>query len=291
MENYPQYPLVKIDQEGLLWVAAVVPDWGLREETSHIFSPQSEDDPPPLNVRLEVIDPDAGRVLASALIHVPLLMFFVLATPEDIIGYFSSPFLGTAVNLLMSFMLAGAVSVLVAGALKDSGTGMGFAFATALKRLPSIIGVTILLALAIGIPAAALILFGSLLGVAGAIVFAIAALVVMLILAAQFFVALPVAVLERADPFTALGVSSDLTRGRRISIIGALIVSAIILGVIGFIMGEIIQGSVKTMDGIKPAMYVAIGIDTVVGTVGPVMAAAAYYLLAAPEDRMAEVFD
>lgn len=230
-------------------------------------------------------------VLASALVHLPLLLFFIFATPQGIIDYFGSPVLSTGVNLAMSFVLAGAVSVLVAGALKGTGTGMGFAFGTALKRLPSIIGVTILLALAIGIPTVILILIGSALGMAGVIIFGIAALIIALILVAQFFVALPVAVLERADPFTALGTSSELTRGRRISIIGALVVTAIILGIIGFIVGQIIQGSVQSIDGIKPAMYVAVGIDTLTGTIGPVMAATAYYLLAAPEDRMADVFD
>jgi len=119
----------------------------------------------------------------------------------------------------------------------------------------------------------------------------IAAVVVAVVLAAQFFVALPVAVLERQDMISALGTSSDLTRGHRLSIIGAMIVVAIITGVIGFLSGKIIEHSVETLDGVKNAMYVAIGIETLIGTIGPVLSAAAYYLLAEPEGRLEGAFE
>jgi hypothetical protein len=245
-----------------------------------------------LNTGFGVLFSRIGPILlASILVHLPLLLFVALSTPQGVLDYLSSPILSAVVGMAMSFILAGAVSVLVVVALKGEGGGVGFAFGTALKRLLSIIGVTILLALIVGIPAGIMFLIAMQLGMIGAIVVLIAMLVLVLILLAQFFVAVPVVVMEREDPFSALGISSDLTRGRRASIIGAMIVLGIILFVVSWIVGKIMEGSVTSIDGLKPAMYVGTAVDILIGAIGPVMAAAAYYLLAAPEGRIADVFD
>ncbi|MGF1625972.1 MAG: hypothetical protein ACFCVH_13910 [Alphaproteobacteria bacterium] len=224
-------------------------------------------------------------LFASILVHVPLLLFYILSEPADILAFANSQFLVIGIDLVMSFVLSGAIATLVVGALHGADTSIGSALGTGFRRIFSILGVTILLALAIGIPVAGIVFVGALLGQVGVIIFGIGAIVFALVLMAQFWVALPVTVIEREDPFSALGISADLTRGRRVSIIGALIVLAIINVAIGFI-AQMVIGPVTSLEELKPAMYVGTGIGIVIGMIGAVMAAAAYYLLAAPEGRL-----
>ncbi len=65
--QYPEYPLLWVDETGLIWVGAVVSDWALGEQAEARVDPAVDDIP--LDLRLEVIDPDGGVVLASAIIE------------------------------------------------------------------------------------------------------------------------------------------------------------------------------------------------------------------------------
>jgi hypothetical protein len=106
------------------------------------------------------------------------------------------------------------VAALVVGRLRGTNPGVMSALGTGLKRLPSILGLSIVLALIIGVPTVALVFVGSLLGMVGLIIFGIAALVIAFLLAARFWVALPAVVMEEPGPIMALETSSALTTGR-----------------------------------------------------------------------------
>ena len=224
-------------------------------------------------------------LFASILVHIPLLAFYVLADPWTIVEFANTQLLVLLVDLVLSFVLSGAISTLVVGALTGRDPGVGGALGVGFSRLFSILGVTILLALMIGIPAFVIGFIGAAMGQVGLILAVVLVIVIALLLMARFWVAVPVAVVERADPITALGASADMTRDRRASIIGALIVLGIINAAIGFLIEKLMNGMVQSIEDLKPAMYLSLGIGIVIGMIGPCMAAGGYYLMAAADGR------
>lgn len=219
-------------------------------------------------------------VFASILVHLPLFLFYLLADPADIAGFAGNVYLILIVDILLSLVLAGAVAALVVGRLRGTDPGLMSALGTGLKRLPSILGLTIVLAIIIGVPTVALVFVGSLLGMAGLIIFGIAALVIAFLLMARFWVALPAVVLGEPGPLMALETSSALTTGRRASVIGALVVVAIVTGGISWITEQIALG----MPDLMSALYVQLGVGIVVALIGSVLPAAGYYLLTAEQE-------
>ena len=162
-------------------------------------------------------------------------------------------------------------------ALRGRQVTIGESLSEGLKRLGAAIVVAIVVALGVAAGMVLLIVPG-------------------LILLTMWAVAIPVATIERAGVGASLSRSSELTRGRRWRVLGALLVAGLISVAVGIIIGGI--GGAVLMTGIGPdILKIAVWIVTAMTQAfSACVAATLYYFLRREKegvdiDQIAAVFD
>lgn len=174
--------------------------------------------------------------------------------------------------------------------LSRTGTSVGDALAFALRMIPTVIAVQILLGAALGIAALILIVPGAALGGPGGILLLIVGLVLLVGLCAYFWgrlalVSPVIADHAEANPLAAIRESLALTKGNgwRIFLFLFLVtlvvlVAAVLVGGIFAALGSTAGGAARLLSGFMEAIVAAVG-----GLVTLAVTAAAYRQLAAPE--------
>lgn len=153
-------------------------------------------------------------------------------------------------NFIAQYALAGAVAYGVFQSLKGDSVSMGDCLSRGFQRLLPVIGVAIVVTV-------------------GLILGFIALVVPMFILACMWYVAVPVAVVEKPGVFASLSRSSELTRGNRMSIFamfllimllsfGAVLLMTGILMGFGNVLGMILIVLLGAFFGLYGAVCVAV---------------------------------
>jgi hypothetical protein len=218
--------------------------------------------------------------VASFVIYLPASAAVVLFR-TGVLGF--SPagamLIGAILGLLFGMLAAGAVAQAVFAQLEGEDLSIGWVLGRGLARVPSLLGVVFLLTLLIGgvatvlffvvgLLATMLSLASQTLGLVAFVPLVAAPLVAML---SRYWVAVPAAVAEHAEPFKALRRSSRLTRGERPAI-AALVV--LVCGV-GFGLNWLFTGPTATATFVTPAiiaarLFVTVALSALAATVSAV---------------------
>ena len=224
-------------------------------------------------------------LLITVLIYTPFLLWGIVAASDPgesferllTFGRFSAP----AMMVLNTFV-ASALCYGVVMELQGQHAGVGTCIATGLARFFPVLGVAMLSAIAT---------------VGGFLLLVIPGLIVMCML----YVSTVVAVLERPGVMASLHRSRELTAGRRWGVFGVLFV----VGLVNFGLEKLVQVVMFDESKLTPEnvhrmvrnyIYVDLGHTVVVGSIGAVMSAVAYYLLRSEKEgtsasELASVFE
>jgi len=227
-------------------------------------------------------------LLITTLIYTPLLIWgitLVQGEPELFeyvkkLETFSKASL--AIVPLSNIFVSAALTYGVVMELQGQHASIGACVATGLVRFFPVLGVALLTALIVGAGLVALLVPG-------------------IILFCMLYVATQVAVLERVGITGALGRSRDLTSGKKMEIFGLLF----ILGLMNWGLSKVIETTMLDPATITPEnvygiirkyMYVDLVRAIIVGSIGSVMAAVAYFQLrnekeGTSADELAAVFE
>ncbi len=226
-------------------------------------------------------------LLITIVVYIPMLVWGISLAQGDMnleaIHRFDR--YGSIVMLLLNILAAAAITYGVVMELQGHHAGIGACFATGLARFFPVLGVAILSGLAIGAGFLLLIVPG-------------------IIVYCMLYVATPAAVLERNGITGALGRSKELTQGHKLEIFGLLFV----IFIINFGMQLLAQQVLVNTDNIgswsedeiysliRRAIYVQLALNVIIGSLGGVMQAVAYYYLRGEKegtsaDELARVFD
>jgi hypothetical protein len=192
---------------------------------------------------------------------------------------------GSIVMMLLNIFAAAAITYGVVMELQGHHAGIGACFATGLARFFPVLGVAVLSGLAIGGGFLLLIIPG-------------------IIIYCMLYVSTPAAVLERPGITGALSRSRELTQGHKLEIFGLLFV----VGIVNFALSYLAQDLLVDAEGltsfseeavsslIRRAIYVQLALNVIIGSLGGVMQAVAYYYLrnekeGTSADELARVFD
>jgi hypothetical protein len=167
-----------------------------------------------------------GTALVASL---PSLVF-ALAVPAP------ASRLQTIVNLIVGEIVAvtliyGAIQV-----LRGRQVAVGECFSQGFRRLGTAIGVASVAGIGIAFGAVLLIVPG-------------------LILLTMWSVAIPSAVVERTGVFRSLSRSTELTRGRRWAVFGAILVASLITIVLGAVIGAVVGGVFRNAIALELAVW------------------------------------
>ena len=173
--------------------------------------------------------------------------------------------------------------------LSRTGTSVGDALAFALRMIPTVIAIQLLLGAALAFAALVLVVPGAALGGPGGILLLIVGLLAMLVLCAYFWgrlalVSAIVADRSESNPLTVIRESLALTRGNGWRIVLFLflvtlviLVAAVLVGGVFVALGGAGQGVARLLSGLAEAGVAAVG-----GLVSLAVTAASYRQLAAP---------
>jgi hypothetical protein len=192
---------------------------------------------------------------------------------------------GLAVMLLNIFAAA-AITYGVVMELQGQHAGIGACFATGLARFFPVLGVALLSGICIGLGLLLLV-------VPGIIVFC------------MLYVSTPAAVLERPGITGALGRSKELTQGHKLEIFGLLFLVGLInvglsyLAQEIFVKGGSVDSTLTELDVagmVRRVIYVQLALNVIIGSLGAVMQAVAYYYLRNEKEgtsanELARIFD
>ena len=199
--------------------------------------------------------------LITALIYVPIFVWGTITISSDPGGSEILKMLAYAAGItaLLNVFVTATITYGVVMELQGKRAGIGACIAVGFKRLFPAIGVALL----------------SVIAMAGGFILLI---VPGVIVACMLYVAMPVfKVVERPGVMGALKRSSELTKGHKGQIFGILF----LLWLIGWAAGKI-QGSVlepHTLADVKISLYISLGIQVILGSLGAVISAVAYYYL------------
>jgi hypothetical protein len=146
--------------------------------------------------------------------------------------------------------------------LQGSHASMGACVAKGISRLLPVIGVVLLSTLAI---------------VAGMIALVVPGIIISLML----YVATPVAVIEKTGVVASMKRSRELTFGHK----GSIFVIVFVLGILGYVVRQVETQTLvphdpaKALAALPMLIYVELGTVIVLGALGAVMSAVAYYFL------------
>jgi len=221
-------------------------------------------------------------LLITVVIYSPLIIWGVVSVQGDLtlaklhrIVQFSQ-YSAVLLFVLNSFAAA-AITFGVVKELQGQRASIGACFATGLARFVPVLGVAILMGLCVVVGFVLLIVPG-------------------VIVLCMLFVSTPASVIEKPGLVGALKRSRELTQGHKGGIFGLLIV----LGVIGFVLQRIIEKTMfdpqKFESTLRPYLYADLARQVVVGSLGAVIGAVAYYYLRSSKDgtsatELARVFE
>ena len=143
--------------------------------------------------------------------------------------------------------------------LQGSKASIGACIGKGFSRLFPVLGVAIVSGILVGLGCLALIVPG-------------------IIIYCMLYVATPVAVTERPGVMASLSRSRELTRGHKAEIF----VIFLILMVIGFVVNQLEESSLKSatsMGALKTVLFIRLGAQLIMSTLGSTMVAVAYVLL------------
>lgn len=221
-------------------------------------------------------------LLITVVIYSPLLIWGVLtvqgeltlAKLERIVRF--SQFSALLVLVLNSFVAA-ALTFGVVKELQGERASIGACFATGMSRFLPVLGVALLEGIAI---------------IGGMILLIVPGIIV----ACMLFVATPASVIEKPGIIGALKRSRELTQGNKVGIFGLLVV----LGVLGFVLQKIVEkvlfDPLRFEATLRPYLYADLARQLIVGSLGAVIIAVAYYFLRSSKEgtsasELARVFE
>jgi hypothetical protein len=189
----------------------------------------------------------------------------------------ASLLIGALLGLLFGMLAAGAVAQAVFAQLEGEDLRIGSVLGRGLRRVPSQLGVVFLLTLLVGGVATVLFfvvgLLAAMLSLAsrwlGLVAFVPLVATPLVALLSLYWVAVPAAVAEHAEPFTALRRSARLTRGERPAI-AALVL--LVCGV-GFGLHWLFNGASDTFEGaaiLAGRLFVTVALSALAATVSAV---------------------
>lgn len=227
-------------------------------------------------------------LLITTLIFVPLILWGLsivhgdqeietLARGFDRFAKFS-----VVLNPLLAIFVAAALTYGVVMELQGQRASIGSCIATGMSRFFPVLGVAFVAGICVLVGAILLIIPG-------------------LIVACMLYVATPVAVLERPGVMASLSRSSELTKGHRLQIFGVLL----LLGLMGWASAKITATAMLAPESItadnfhhkvKLYMYVELARTVIMGSLGSVFGAVAYYFLRSEKEgtsaaELASVFE
>lgn len=214
--------------------------------------------------------------LLALLLMAPSFLYSMLLFGSDqdpFASYSFGSFLATIIQMVLSQLIAAAITHGSFQYLRGRTVGLGEALSRGLSLILPMLGVAILSGLAIGIGTVLLIVPG-------------------IIVAVMLWVAIPAAVVERPGVIASLQRSAELTKGHRWSVFGILVIIVVAVIAIMFILQFILFRS----GGVQLYMIVAWVINSVFSAFSATTAAVGYYFLRATKegidiDQIAKVFD
>ncbi|MDJ0973384.1 MAG: hypothetical protein QNJ98_02910 [Planctomycetota bacterium] len=195
----------------------------------------------------------------------------------------------------LAFLLQGCVTALVFGQLRGQRTGPFAGLVRGLKSFFPVIGT--------GLSVAFIVALLSVLpelpdrtrrGILPVLV-SLALFVPLVYVSLSLFVSVQVAAVERCGPFTAIGRSWTLTKGRKLSIFGGLLFLGFAYGGVQLIIAGVL-GEVRSMSDVRLQLWFGIAFVVILGMLVAVMSAVAYHDLrlrkdGIPRDELLAVFD
>lgn len=208
----------------------------------------------------------------------------------------------TVIGMLVGLLTSSTLTYGVVMELKGQRASMAACVVTGLRRFFPVLGVGILIGLIVGIPA---VLVGVVVWMARLELFGVLLLAVVVALVyAIYYVAIPASVIERPGVSGALLRSRELTAGRRRQVVSTiLLVMVVHYGVHYVIADSMIDvrelvggGQDAVLHLVKKLTWVDVGLTTLFSMVGGCVAACTYYLLRSEKegvsaDDLASVFD
>jgi hypothetical protein len=211
-------------------------------------------------------------LLLTTLLYSPLIVWGLLAVRgepglEQLERVLTFSRYGSAAMVLLNIFVAAALTYGVVMELQGKHASIGACISTGFARFFPVLGVALLSAIAV---------------VGGIILLIVPGVIVMCML----YVATPASVIERPGVMGALKRSRELTAGHK----GAIFGLVLILGALAFGMTKLVEAITiphasdpahveETLRAIPVYMYADLARAIIVGSIGSVMAAVAYYYL------------
>lgn len=227
-------------------------------------------------------------LLITLLIYVPLILWgYSIVHAEQELDLWLKGFdrfskLTLGLIPLLNILVSAALTYGVVMELQGQHASIGACIATGIRRFFPVLGVALLTMICV---------------IGGTIALVIPGIIV----ACMLYVTTQVAVLEGPGVMASLSRSRELTRGHRGQIFGVLL----LLGILGWVVTKIIETTMLDPASITPDnvfsklrmyMYVELARSVVIGSLGSVFAAVAYYFLRSEKEgtsaaELANVFE
>jgi uncharacterized membrane protein len=208
-----------------------------------------------------------------------VMRFYLEANPPRVPaggkpGFEPLPLAAVVLQQLGAQVLTGALTFGVVQKLRGIPTDLGQVLTIGFKSFLRVLVVGIVYGLLVGL---------------GTVLLVVPGMIVMTI----FYVALPAAVLENKGVGAAMRRSSDLTRGNRWQVFGAVLLFVLVMAGVMALLGLLLYQTMK--DGVFPA-WLEVAINLVLAPFGATMPAVCYFLLRTGKENVdakeiAAVFD
>jgi hypothetical protein len=213
-------------------------------------------------------------LLLSVLIHAPAIVWMLLTLTGDASP--QSPYMKYSgfLNTVLSSILTGALVYAVVMQLQGKSASLSQCVSVGLSRVFPVIGVAIVVGIGVGLGMVLLIVPG-------------------VILWLMWFVAIPVAVVERPGVFASMSRSSELTKGSKV----AIFLLVLVLVAIGIGITFLLAGALLNSDGLKTYLVLTMALEVIVtAPFSAALAGVSYLTLRRVKegisaDELARVFD
>jgi hypothetical protein len=195
-------------------------------------------------------------------------------------------------NLISYALITAPVTYATFQDLRGTPGSMGSIFSKSFGIIWRVAGATIGVVLIAIVPALIVVVAGATVGLSLVLLAALAGIFVLSIFVV-WFVLVPVLVVEDIRFFAGFGRALDLTRGRRWSILGLLLVYGVMIVAIGAVMLGLVA---MFQDSVIVSLVLLIPFSAFYSVIGAILPAVVYYLLRAEKegvgiDQIAMVFD
>jgi hypothetical protein len=187
-------------------------------------------------------------MLLSVLIHAPVIVWMFLTLAGDASP--DSPYMkySGVLNSILTYILTGALVYAVVMQLQGKSASLSQCVSVGLSRVLPVLGVAILVGICVGVGILLLVVPG-------------------IILMLMWFVAIPVAVVERPGVVASMKRSADLTKGSK----GAIFLLLLVLLAIGMGISFLLAGALLKTDGLKTYLILTLALEVLI--TAPFMAA------------------